>query len=266
MTKIHVADVRSQLLNAARANELVPAAGNNTLISKTEQKTLPADLQAAADEVRARKPGTTVSVDAVVAVVAEQFDRAVAGVNQPAGSGKPFLSRDEIANLQTRDSAMGARVQSAVDVLAPTAPSAIVANGADVHAQLASLVAPFFFDGLLGSEGGEPVSAVMLPAMSMSSGDALARAFGHDPTTELGHVERFHAPKAVLIKEFLEQQQAPAGDVARVGALLRGLDDLRVLVIGKDGGASVPANHPTYLVGTAKDGVVVGVRTGVIWT
>ena len=266
MTNIRVDAVRSQVLNAARANELAPAAGGNTLISKTEQKTLPPDLQSAVERVRARQPGTTVSVAAATAALGEQFDAAVAGVNQSAGSGQPFLSREEVRNLKNRDAGMGARVQTAVDALAGSAPSAVVGDGVDVVAQLTASLGGFFFDGLLGSEGGERVSAVMAPAMAMSSGDALARAFGHDPTTDKGAVERFHAPKAALIKEFLEQQTAPAADVAKVGALLRGLDDLRVLVIGKDGAPNVDANHPTYLIGTAKDGAVVGIKTGVIWT
>ena len=268
MTKIRVADVRSQVLTAARTDELAVAAGTNTLISRSEQQVLAADLKDAAEEVRRREPGKTVSVDDVASVLAERFDAATAGVNQPAGSGKPFLSKEEVKNLAARDPLMGARVQTAVDALVTAAkPQATKANGADVHAQLSAVLGPFYFDGLLGSEGGEPVSAVMATTtVAMSSGDALARAFGHDPATELGQVERFHAPKAALIKEFLEQQQAPAADVAVVGALLRGLDDLRVLVIGKDGGRNVPANHPTYLVGTAQDGVVVGIKTGVIWT
>lgn len=268
MTKIHVADVRSQVLNAARADELAVAAGNNTLISRTEQKVLSADLQSAADEVRTRQPGQTVSVDDVVQVVGERFDAAVAGVNQAAGSGKPFLSKDEVKNLANREPLMGARVQRAYDVIAgPPLPAGTKVDGAVAFAQLNAVLAPFYFDGLMGSEGGEPVSAVLLPAMPWpASGDQLARALGHDTATDVGAVERFKAPDATLIKEFLEQQQAPAADVAKVGSLLRGLTDLRVLVVGKDGGQNVPANHPTYIVGAAQDGTVVGIKTGIIWT
>jgi len=268
MTKIRVDTLRTQVLTSARTDELAVAAGGNTLISKAEQGVLAADLQDAASEVRRREPGKTVSVDDVVAVVAERFDAAVSSVNQAAGSGRPFLSKEEVKNLQAKEPLLGARVQRAIDVLAgPTGPAAIKADGSDVHARLTAVLAPFFFDGLLGSEGGEKVTAVLLPAMPWpASGDALARALGHDPGTEPGQVERYKAADATLIKDFLGQQQAPAADVAEVAGLLRGLEDVRVLIIGKDGGANVDANHPTYLVGAAKDGTIVGIKTGVIWT
>lgn len=268
MTRIRVDTLRSQVLTSARADELAVAAGGNTLISRAEQAVLAADLQEAAAEVRRNEPGKTVSVDDVARVLGERFDAAVAGVNQTAGPGRPFLSRDEVKNLQAREPLLGARVQRAIDILAaPTGPAAVTAAGADVHARLSAVLGPFFFDGLLGSEGGEKVSAVLLPAMPWpASGAALARALGHDTGTDQGAVERFKAADATLITDFLAQQQAPAADVAIVAALLRGLQDVRVLVVGKDGAPNVGANHPTYLVGAAADGSIVGLKTGVIWT
>ncbi len=278
MTKIRVADVRSQVLNAARADELAVAAGNNTLISKSEQKVLSADLQDAAEEVRRKEPGKTVSVDDVLQVVGARFDAAVATVNQAGGSGKPFLSKEEVKNLANRDPLTGGRAQRAYDVLAgPSVPAGTSVDGATAKAKLDAIFngsgagnatgTAFFFDGLLGSEGGEAVSAVLLPAMPWpASGDQLARALGHDVTTDVGAVERYKAPDATLIKEFLDQQTASPATVAEVGGLLRGLSDLRVLVVGKDGGLNVSANHPTYIVGAATDGTVVGIKTGVIWT
>ena len=268
MTKIRVDALRSQVLTSARADELAVAAGGNTLISRAEQGVLAADLQDAAAEVRRNEPGKTVSVDDVARVLGKRFDAAVAVVNQAAGPGRPFLSREEVKNLQAREPLLGARVQRAIDILAaPTGPAAVTAAGADVHARLSAVLGPFFFDGLLGSEGGEKVSAVLLPAMPWpASGAALARALGHDTGTDQGAVERFKAADATLITDFLAQQQAPAVDVAIVAALLRGLQDVRVLVVGKDGAPNVDANHPTYLVGAAADGSIVGLKTGVIWT
>ena len=267
MTRLRVDAVRAQVVSTARSDELQVAAGNNSLLSRDEQKGLAADLQSAADTARSRNPGKPISVDTVAAVVGEKFDAAVSAVNQASGSGRPFLSRDEIANLKANDGVLGARVQRAIDVLQPQAPAGVSANGADVKAQLDGLLNNWFFDGLLGSEGGEKVSAVLLPAMPWpATGEQLARALGHDPTTLPGAVERYKPADSALLTEWFDQQQAPAADVATVKALTAGLTDVRVLIVGKDGGAGVVAVHPTYIVGAAKDGTVVGVKTGVVWT
>lgn len=267
MTKLRVDAVRTQVLNTAKTEELKVASGNNTLISKDEQKVLASDLQDAASIARSRNPGKPISVDAVAEVLGEKFDAAVAGVNQASGSGRPFLSKDEIKNLNDVDVRMGARVQRAIDVLQPTPVTTVSANGADVKRELDGLLGNWFFDGILGSEGGEPVSTVLLPVIPWpATGDQLARALGHDTTKPEGKVERFKAADSALLKEWFEQQTVPAADVAKVTSLIKGLTDLRVLIVGEDGGPNVDANHPTYIVGAAKDGTIVGVRTGVIWT
>jgi hypothetical protein len=123
-TKIRTTDVRSQVLTSARNDELAVAAGTNTLISKSEQQVLAADLQGAAEEVRRREPGKTVSVDDVVNVFAQQVDTALSSVNQQSGSGVAFLSKDEVRNLVAREPLIGGRVQRAYDILAmPATPS-----------------------------------------------------------------------------------------------------------------------------------------------
>jgi 5-(carboxyamino)imidazole ribonucleotide mutase len=61
----------------------------------------------------------------------------------------------------------------------------------------------------------------------------------------------------------MEYREASAADGKAVGDLDVTNDDH---YLGKDGGANVDANHPTYLVGAAKDGTIVGIKTGVIWT
>ncbi len=269
-TKIRTADVRTQVLTSARNDELAVAAGGNALISRSEQQVLAADLQGAAEEVRTREPGKTVSVDDVVNVFAEKVDSAISSVNQQSGTGMAFLSKDEVRNLVAREPLIGGRVQRAYDILAmPSTPSKIVGTGAEVAAQLTAALNGFSFDGLLGSEGGEPVTMIGPKQLSSTSpsGDELARAFGHDTSTDQGAVERFKAADPALIKEFLENQPGvAAADIAKVGGLLRGLENLRVLVVGKDGGNNVDANHPTYIVGAASDGLIVGLKTGVIWT
>lgn len=269
MTKIRTADVRSQVLNTAKNDELQVAAGNNNLISRSEQNVLAGDLKQAADVVRARDPGQTVSVDEVVGVLGEQVDALIGQVNQQSGSGKAFLSKEEVKNMVAREPLIGGRVQRAYDILAmPATPATIAATGDEVHSKFTALLPKFTFDGLLGSEGGEPVESV--PPFRLNTptptGDELATALGHNPSTDQGFVQRFKAADPALIKEFLESQGAPPADIAMVGGLLRGLSDLRLLIVGKDGAPNVDANHPTYIVGTATDGAIVGLKTGVIWT
>lgn len=100
---------------------------------------------------------------------------------------------------------------------------------------------------------------------AMPSGDDLARALGHDPATDTGFVERFRRPDARFLDE-LRDSNGSTSDAKAATDLLRGLADLRVLIVGKDGGRHVSPNHPTYVVGRAQDGAVVGFKTGVIWT
>lgn len=270
MPRITTTALRTEFLRAAAADELAVAAATNTrtahgntTISRAEQASLAADLSDAADEARARKNGTAPTISDVWNVLGERFDAAVASVNQASGSGKAFLSKAEIANLAAQDPLLGRRAQRAYDVLSgPGVSPGPRLNGADAEAQLRTHTASMYFDGLLGSEGGEPITVVRLPATPLT-GPALSRALGHDPATDAGFVERFKAVDASLLDE-IQQSNGDTDDAKKTVAILRGLTDLRLLIVGKDG-ASDPV-HPTYIVGNAADGQVVGIKTGVVWT
>lgn len=265
MPRIHASAVRTQVLATAQNDELRVAAGTNVLISRTEQAVLGADLHDAAEEARRRNPGKAPTVGAVLDVVAERVDAAIASVNQASGSGKAFLSKAEIANLAARDPLMGGRVQRAVDVLATVTPPPSRLSSIDVENQLKAHVGSLYFDGLLGSEGGEQIDVVRIATRlpTPPTASALARALGHDPTTDAGFVERYKAVDSSLLTE-LQQSNGDTPDAKKVVELLRGLTDLRLLIVGKDGASD--ANHPTYIVGTAADDQLVGIKTGVIWT
>ena len=141
-------------------------------------------------------------------------------------------------------------------------------TGAQMQAALAPLTANLFFDGLLGSEGGERLTAVLVPSNFTPplSAASFARAFNIDTATDQGFIERDLAPSkiATLLTDFADSMATP--EAAQLVALLKQLPDLRVFVIGKDGAPNVDANHPLYMVGTASDGALVGVKSGVIWT
>lgn len=270
MPRIHTSAVRTQALATARNDELRVASGSNTLISRVEQAALGADLHEAAEEARRRNPGRAPDVDAVLAIVAERVDAAIASVNQASGSGKAFLSKAEVANLVAREPLIGGRVQRAVDLLvnAPAPIPTTRLTSVAVETQLRAHTGSMFFDGLLGSEGGEPIDVVRiatrLPSTPPTAND-LAIALGHDPSTDLGFVERYRKPEASLLHD-IQTSNGDTPDAKKVVELLRGLAELRVLIVGKDGAPGVPANHPTYIVGVAADGQVVGIKTGVIWT
>ena len=268
MPRIHTAALRTQILATAQNDELRTASGTNKLISRSEQAVLAADLNEAADIARARNPGKAPSVDAVLTVLAEKVDAGFASVNQASGSGKAFLSKEEIANLASRDVLMGMRVQRAVDVMtAGVLPPPTTLSSLEVETQLKAHTASMFFDGILGSEGGEPISVVRLttPVSSPPVANELAIALGHDPSTDKGFVERFKAVDLSLLTE-IQESNGNTPDAKATIALLKGLTDLRVLIVGKDGTPGVDANHPTYFVGKAADGQTVGIKTGVIWT
>lgn len=268
MSKIRVDAVRAQVIRSAREDEIAVAAGSNTVVSKKEQELLSYDLREAADEVRRRDPSGRVTVSEVADVLAERFDAAVADVNQPSGSGKVWLSREERQNLIDRDYEIGQRTTRAIDLLLNPPPVVDQpGSGSDVKLRLDVMVRSLYLDGLLGSEGGEPIEAVYLPGpfARMPAADELAKALGHDPTTDQGYVERFRVPEAGFLDE-LEASNGATPEARETVRLLRGLRDLRLMIVGKDGGVDVDANHPTYVVGRAADGSVVGIKSGVIWT
>jgi hypothetical protein len=276
MPRINAVSLRAQVIEAARTDELTVAAASNTRsaagntrISKKEQAALYGAMHEAVDIARSRNPGLAPSVNDVLVVVGEQFDADLATVNQASGSGRAFVSKAEIQALVDRYSPMGDRMQAAYNVLALRAapPPTNQLDAATVEAQLTAKVGSMYFDGLLGSEGGEEITAVRIPTLLNQPLQAreLATALGYDTTTDQGAVERFERPDPDLLNEIVASN-GDTQDAKDVVALLRGLTDVRLLIIGKDGGRNVDAVHPTYIVGTAKDGQVVGIKTGVVWT
>src|SRR5687768_3108306 len=146
MPRIHTSAVRTQVLATAQKDELLVASGTNILISRTEQAALGADLHDATEEARRRNPGKAPTVGAVLDVVAERVDAAIASVNQASGSGKAFLSKAEIANLAGRDPLMGARVQRAVDALVAVTLALTTLTALEVETQLLAHTGSMFFD------------------------------------------------------------------------------------------------------------------------
>lgn len=92
--QIKTSAVRSRLIGEARKS-LKKAAGGNQVISKSEAKKLPRDLQAAVDKVRVDKP--QVRVDDAVDVYASKVSRVLSTVDQ---WGKGVLSEAEVQSIK----------------------------------------------------------------------------------------------------------------------------------------------------------------------
>ncbi len=276
MARVRTADVLATV-NRTVQEQAAAAAGNNTLISHSEQTTLPADLDAVAQAMRADGgPGTLVGVDALVQRATSAIKDAVDSANV---RGAQWLSKVEIKALVEAQPAIGARVRTAIDLLAVAPPPAPVdalppgpLSGAQIRDFLAPRLADLRFDGLLGSEGGEPISVVRVPGpFTQLNRDIFSATFNLDPAIDAQRLDLFERPTRALLNDFVSLHRldvfpAGTGDKAQavVELMRRDLSELRVVVQGRDGSGG--ANHPTYLVGLAGDGDLVGIKTAVIWT
>jgi hypothetical protein len=151
------------------------------------------------------------------------------------------------------------------------------ATGEGTQKLLRPLVKGLEFDQL-GSEGGQPVKTVMRdgPYEKMDRAavrDALKLPDNGNPVNK---IETFRNATADDMKTFIENNTMTwknnklVEDPAKVAqaesaiAVLRGLKDLKIVVTGEDG--TTNAAHPTYFVGLAQDGSMVGIQSKVIWT
>ena len=97
-----------------------------------------------------------------------------------------------------------------------------------------------------------------------------------DNGNPVNKIETFRNATADDMKTFIENNTMTwknnklVEDPAKVAqaesaiAVLRGLKDLKIVVTGEDG--TTNAAHPTYFVGLAQDGSMVGIQSKVIWT
>lgn len=275
MAGIRVSAIVQQAVGVA-LGELHAAAGTTAadrqLLSRAEQATLPAELREAAEAARAANPGRRLVTDAALSAFQAELEGAIAQVNQTSGSGRAFLSREEVAALVARRPALGQRVQNAITILTqPAPPPPARATGAQLAAELQAKCGALRFDGLLGSEGGEPMRAVIVANRAFApplTAGTFASAFQIDTSTDQGFIERNIrlGPTTTLLQDLIDANPQAAQDARDVVATLRQLSELRAFVVGKDGAPGVPANHPTYILGIAPDGALVGLKTGVIWT
>src|SRR3954471_12147820 len=116
MPHIHARDVQTRVVTDTLA-DVAAAAGSNTLLSKTEQKTLTGVAAAAAAEARAAKgPGGRIDVDDVKAKLEPKLKDLFDRVNPP-GQGQVWLSQAEVKALTVLDADVGTRAQKAWQIL-----------------------------------------------------------------------------------------------------------------------------------------------------
>ncbi len=93
-------EARSALLDLAR-QEIAGQSGNNTLVSRTEQKNLSPGLQRAADFARqAGGPGTRITVEDIFESYSSYVDKVLGAVNT---KGKKWLSKKEITAIYDQE-------------------------------------------------------------------------------------------------------------------------------------------------------------------
>jgi hypothetical protein len=112
-----VSAVTTQLATLLR-DDVEAVANGNTLISQAEQASAPGHVRAAAETIRSQGgPGARVAVDAVERLLNSQAQALIGAVNQPTGSGTPFLSLAEAEAAAAQHPALGARVMKARDIV-----------------------------------------------------------------------------------------------------------------------------------------------------
>lgn len=160
-------------------------------------------------------------------------------------------------------------LKSAATAVPAKAKPAAGASGKDIEQQLAKVIGGLELDDF-GSEGGQAFETVHVPGHKGELTEASFRkAFGMEADTPDNVIERFEPLPSAFLEEFVDAHEryypAPAGENARkVADLLRGLKDVKVVITGEDG--TTDSVHPTYLIGTAPDGSLVGLKSGVVWT
>ena len=121
--------IQKQLLGTAR-KELTKAAGNGGVISKTEQKALPKDLQKVL--TAARKTDSRITVADAVDAYANYVSKALSSVDK---ANKGDVSKTEAKAIS--DLALRSKVLDIVDSTAPTGPGPV--NVGQLNAEIEDL-------------------------------------------------------------------------------------------------------------------------------
>lgn len=142
-------------------------------------------------------------------------------------------------------------------------------SGAELEKKLKELSHGMTFTGF-GSEGDDPLETVFLQtALKHLDAQALADALHFDTSTPTYALERVYPYDVELNFELIDilyydtdNSGRRAGEIVRL--MTANLHDIIVVIFGKD--LESPPQHPTYWVGLAKDGTIVGLKSIVIWT
>lgn len=255
-----------------RAGKIIrEAAGNDHIISRSDIRKKLNDLQGlehrlvaslyrfidhrdAAKGARITQADVTSAVDYIGKHLIDRYDLNHNG-----------FSQSEIAQM----SALGQSMVALAIYLKRMAVQSEIHSGADLAEKLKDLSNGMFFTGF-GSEGEDPVETVFLPtSLEQLDAQALADALHFDTSTPTYALERVY-PYSVDLNFDLIDTLSYAGDdfgrraseIARL--MTANLRDIIVVIFGKD--LESPPQHPTYWVGLADDGTVVGLKSVVIWT
>jgi hypothetical protein len=140
---------------------------------------------------------------------------------------------------------------------------------ADVFQFLRENSAGLIFD-YMGSESGEPLEAIHLPArLERFNREAFIEVMGLDPNRADEVVSRFEDPEEFY--EMFPDSHAHLGDGLReraervVDVLRSHLQEVAVIVVGKEG-YEVEPERPAYILGRGSENNLVGYKTQVVWT
>jgi hypothetical protein len=176
-------------------------------------------------------------------------------------------SKDEIANFSTSAKAflvIGQMVEAGI------LESAMPLDGKGVQKALSKAVKGQEFDQM-GSEGGAGLRAIHGGGSFTKVDEKAFRKAFDMPKRDIQVLEKFTSEdirtfienNARVYKDGKETVDPNKADAAfRTTALLRSLEDLKVIVTGKGDEGSLA----TYIVGLAPDKSMVGLQTAVVWT
>jgi hypothetical protein len=149
-------------------------------------------------------------------------------------------------------------------------------SGKDLAAKLGKVADDLIFDGLATEATDATLTSVHIPGSNLSTStragvlEALAKIGVRvtDPDAEIPVCmpAASYDPEYGPDRGFFRELYGDQAKIKELEALMTTqLKDLKVVVIGPDDG-SYDAVHPLYIIGTARDGSVVGLKSYVVWT
>ena len=207
---------------------------------------------------RDAKPGARITESDISGTLAYAKDRLI----DQYDLNRNGLSKAEIEKMSTT----GKLAVALARQLKKEAVGDTNAEGKKLSLKLGELAEGLWFDQL-GSEAAIELKSFFAEAsLTELTEDTFSQTLNLDPNDVTQVIERFITPDAEFYEQFLDVNDHADSAEDLIDLMKASLKDIRVIVLGRDNAPEVGSEHPTYWVGIARDGSLVGLETFVVWT